>query len=157
MTPNDRAPQVPEQREKVVVVGDFNWETVEGVEIEPFQHDFVASVGHYRRLCEDPSTPWSANAIENSGRVVGFVMTAVEVDVSTYWIGGLMIDRTVQNRGIARRALESLIDRAGRVGLQHVALTCAPNNVVANRLYAALGFAPTGSAEGVELVLERDV
>jgi len=157
VTPRDSTPAVPQQHQNVAVVGDFNWESVESVELEPFQRDFVSPVGHYRRLCADPSTPWCANAVKCSGDVVGFVMTAVEKDVSTCWIGGLMIDRTRQNRGIARRAVESLIDRARRDGLLHVALTCAPDNVRGNRLYAGLGFVPTGAIDGVELVLERDV
>lgn len=152
--------QSPEQREppqNVAVVVEFDWETLERIEVESFQYDFVSPVPLYRKLCDDPDKPWKANAIECSGRVVGFVMTAVERETSTYWIGGLMVDRTEQNRGIARRAIESLIERAKLEGLKRVAVSCAPDNLVANRLYARHGFVPTGPTEGIELVLERDV
>lgn len=155
--PEDRPPEEREPLQNVAVVAEFDWETLERIEVESSQHDFVAPMAHYRQICDDPSKPWNAHAIECSGRVVGFVMTAVEQETSTYWIGGLMVDWTEQNRGIAQRAIESLIDRARLDGLKHVALSCAPSNLVANRLYARHGFVPTGETEGVELVLKRDV
>jgi len=141
----------------IAILATFDWEAVERIEVTPPQGDFVAPLTHYRKLCEDPSGPWSANVIECAGRVVGFVMTAVEAELSTSWIGGFVVDRGVQNRGIAGRAMELLIDRARGEGMQHIALTCAPTNLVASRLYARHGFVPTGEVEGVELVLARDL
>ena len=67
-----------------------------------------------------------------------------------------MVDGASQGRGIGRAALETLIIwLAAKPNCREVALSYEPDNVVARKLYADLGFVETGEWEDDELVARR--
>jgi diamine N-acetyltransferase len=137
---------------RVSPVTAANWRAVSELTVTEEQAEHVAPVPHYLNLCACGGD-WHPEALEQSGCVVGFVMWATDTDGSR-WIGGLMVDRSAQRRGVARAALTQLIDRARHEGCPNVALSYAPNNTVAGRLYASMGFVPTTERmdEGTEIV-----
>jgi RimJ/RimL family protein N-acetyltransferase len=69
------------------------------------------------------------------------------------WIGGLLVDAADQRTGVGRATVRALMDRfAAEPDCPNVALSYAPDNIAARRLYRALGFGETGETEGTELV-----
>ena len=128
--------------------------SVVGLEVAPEQHRFVAPVEHYLELCDREGSPWRPFAVLDRGEVVGFVMHGVDPDDDTAWIGGLVIDRVHQRRGIGRAVVDLLVARAAADG-RASALSYEPANTVAKTLYERAGFLETGEHEGDEVVARR--
>jgi diamine N-acetyltransferase len=128
--------------------------TVLGLEVEPEQRRFVAPVEHYLDLCDRPGSPWRPFAVVERGGVVGFVMHGVDPDDDSAWIGGLVIDRAHQRRGLGRAVVDLLVARATAEG-RSSALSYEPANTVAKSLYERAGFVETGERDGDEVVARR--
>ena len=80
-------------------------------------------------------------------------MWGFDTKEESYWIGGLVIDAEYQGKGYGRAAMEALLDYlAAQPGYREAALSCDPENTVARRLYASLGFVETGERVDDELV-----
>jgi diamine N-acetyltransferase len=124
------------------------------LEVEPAQRRFVAPVEHYLELCDQPGSPWRPFAVLELGEVVGFVMHGIDPDDDSAWIGGLMIDRAHQGRGIGRAVVDLLVARAAADG-RASALSYEPANTVAKALYERAGFVETGERDGDEVVARR--
>lgn len=124
-----------------------NWREVEAIDAAS---PHVATVAHYLCLCHYDGV-WQPLAIRSGREVVGFAMWGFDVDDGHHWIGGLSIDVSRQGRGLGRAAMAALIDHLRGLGATGVALSYAPDNAVAERLYASLGFARDGESDG-ELV-----
>ena len=128
--------------------------SVVGLEVEPEQRRFVAPVEHYLELCDRPDSPWRPFAVVEHGEVVGFVMHGVDPDDDSAWIGGLVIDRAHQRRGIGRTVVDLLVVRAV-ADSRASALSYEPANAVAKGLYERAGFVETGERDGDEVVARR--
>lgn len=89
-------------------------------------------------------------------QVVGYLMVIYDYDEETYNIWHLMIDAQYQGKGYGKAAMERSIDyiRTKPFGnSDQILLTVNPNNIIACRLYQALGFAETGRSDGDEVEL----
>jgi diamine N-acetyltransferase len=116
------------------------------------QSRWVADVPRYLAACL-LTGEWQPLAIRSDGRLVGFVMWARDPADGSYWVGGLVIDRSAQGRGVGRAALTALIETLrAKPGCREIALSYAPDNEVARGLYASRGFVETGEMEGDEVV-----
>ncbi|HEY6565904.1 MAG TPA: N-acetyltransferase [Actinomycetota bacterium] len=124
------------------------------LEVTPEQVRFVAPIPHYLGLCEESGSPWRPLAVLCDGSVVGFVMHGVDPADDSAWIGGLVVDRASQRRGIGRAVIDLLVARATAQG-RSSALSYEPANVVAKALYAKAGFSETGEVDGDEVVARR--
>lgn len=128
--------------------------SVVALEVEPEQRRFVAPVEHYLELCDWQGSPWRPFAVLERSEVVGFVMHGVDPDDDSAWIGGLVIDRNHQRRGVGRAVVDLLVARATADG-RASALSYEPANTVAKTLYERAGFVETGEREGDEVVARR--
>jgi diamine N-acetyltransferase len=64
-----------------------------------------------------------------------------------------MIDKTHQGRGLGRSALEAVIDRMrAKDDCEEIFISHEPENTVAEKLYASLGFEKTGAMVEGEIV-----
>jgi diamine N-acetyltransferase len=78
---------------------------------------------------------------------VGFLMYGVNYGHSRFqaFIIRLMIDEQFQGKGYAKEAMKSLLERFRTDDkLKAVGISYGPDNEVARRLYASLGFVETG-------------
>jgi [ribosomal protein S18]-alanine N-acetyltransferase len=82
-------------------------------------------------------------AVED-GRVLGYAGLSI-TDETESWVQNIAVARTAQRRGIGRRLLEELLDRAGE---RKVLLEVAVGNEPAQRLYATYDFEPVGIRRG---------
>lgn len=128
-----------------------NWRAAADLEVRPDQERFVAPVTRYLTMCAYDDGPWQPFVVERDGRVVGFVMEGVDADGSA-WVGGLVVDRDEQGRGVGRAVVEALAARARDAGRPNLALSYSPDNTVAKALYARLGFVETGETDDDEVV-----
>lgn len=136
---------------RLIEIDESNWRAVVDIEPKPGQERFVAPVARYLALCHYGGE-WHPLAIEADGHVVGHVMWAVDEEDGSTWLGGLVIDAASQGRGIGRAAMNALLDRFSDGHRSNIALSYLPDNIVARRLYADLGFVETDEMEDEEIV-----
>ena len=136
---------------RIEPVSAQTWRACEALRVLPEQRAFVADVSHYLCLCAYEDT-WQPVAAILDDTVVGFAMWGVDDDHSR-WIGGVVIDRAHQGRGLGSALMIQLRDQlAAEPDCPNVALSISPDNTVALALYASLGFAETGELDDTELV-----
>ena len=136
-----------------------NWRDVVELEVTVEQQAFVAPPARYLTMCAYDGV-WTPLAIRADGRVVGMMMWAIDPEDGACWLGGILVDRRWQQRGIGRRAVAlALIEQDDRfaddAGSGGFALSYEPGNVIARRTYAALGFVETGEMADAEVVARR--
>ena len=90
------------------------------------------------------------------GTMVGYVMVIYDYDIPGYDIWHMMIDESMQGKGIGREALNKVIEYIrtkpfGNSG--RIALTCNKDNPIAKKLYESRGFSATGVEDEDELEL----
>jgi len=131
------------------------WRAAAAIEPRQEQARWVAPVTRYLCLCLYDGV-WQPLAVHLGEEVVGFVMWAFDPDEGSHWIGGLVVDAGHQGRGVGRAAVVALLRVfEGFDGHREAALSYAPDNTTARRLYASLGFVETGEQADGELVARR--
>jgi len=103
--------------------------------------------------------PWSEGIFRDCLRV-GYVCRVIEVgtDIAGYGIMSMgageahvlnvCVREEYRNRGLARKVLLYLIDRASNAGMYEAFLEVRPSNTAAARLYDSLGFEQVGVRRG---------
>lgn len=89
-------------------------------------------------------------------KMVGYVMVIYDYDVPEYDIWHMMIDESMQGKGIGGQALIKILEYIQTKPFgdsNKVTLTCNKKNEVAFRLYESVGFIPTGNEEEEEVEL----
>ena len=127
-----------------------NWSDCADLRVTDEQTSFVAPTTRYLAMCAHDDGPWHPLAVVADSTVVGFVMRAIDPDDNSFWIGGLITDRTRQRGGYGRATVQILIEQAA--GHPSVALSYHRENHAARALYSSLGFCETGETDGDEVV-----
>ena len=127
-----------------------NWRAAADLRVRPDQEHFVSnnlySIAEAQFGYDDPAEGYWAlapYAIYDENLMVGFAMTGRNPNGqrSQGFIVRLMIDATQQNKGYGRAALLLLIAEFERdPTVRAVGIGYNPNNTVARKLYASLGF-----------------
>ena len=134
-----------------------NFAAVTELTVAPGQAEFVASNLYSLAEAYVEST-WTPLAIYAGDQFVGFAMFGRDDETGRWWIMRYMIDADYQGRGYGTAALPGLIDLiVERHGCSELFLGYEPSNEVASRLYARMGFAPTGEMTGGEIVARLDI
>ena len=133
------------------ISGD-NFRDVLDLEVTGEQSAWVAPTSRYLAVCAYDGT-WHPLGIYADGTPIGFAMWALDPADGSHWIGGFLVDRSHQRRGHGRAAVLAIMDHLRSVeGATSFGLSYAPDNAVARRLYASLGFVETGERDDDELV-----
>jgi diamine N-acetyltransferase len=134
-----------------------NFSALTELSVTPEQTEFVAP--NLYSLAEAYVEPtWTPLAIYAGDQLVGFAMFGRDDETGRWWIMRYVIDAEHQGRGFGTTALPGLIELiVERHGCSELFLGYEPNNDVASRLYARLGFAPTGEMIGGEIVARLDL
>ncbi|QDY07097.1 GNAT family N-acetyltransferase [Micromonospora sp. HM134] len=135
-------------------VDDDNWRAVADLAPRDDQRGWVPALAARYLVLTSRSEVWTSLAVHADETVAGHVMWGVDDDGSR-WIGGMLVDAAEQGRGVGRAAVRTLATwLVGQDGGHPVRLSYHPDNTAAARLYASLGFTPTGAVEDDELVVE---
>ena len=129
-----------------------NFTAVIELAVRPEQADFVAP--NLYSLAEAAIEPtWMPLAIY-AGRISSdFAQFGRDDETGRWWLMRYMIDVQHQGRGYGTAALPVVIDlMVERHGCGEIFLGYEPSNDVAERLYARMGFVPTGEVMGGEIV-----
>lgn len=120
--------------------------------VTPEQMEFVSP--NLYSLAETYVEPtWTPLAIYIGDQLVGFAVFGRDDETGRWWLMRYMIDTRHQGRGYGTAALPLLIDLiVERHGCKELFLGYDPSNEVAKRLYARLGFVPTGEMLEGEIV-----
>lgn len=133
-------------------VNDENWRAVADIAPLDGQRRYVPALAARYLLLSSREGVWHSLAVCADDRVVGHIMWGRDEDGS-YWLGGMVIDGAEQGRGLGRAAVRTLMDwLARRADCRELRLSYHPDNTVAARLYASVGFQPTAAASGDEVV-----
>ncbi|WP_055693545.1 GNAT family N-acetyltransferase [Streptomyces prasinopilosus] len=134
-------------------ITDENWRAVADVAPADDQRRFVAALGARYLLLSLRDGTWNSLAVRAGDEVVGHVMWAYDEEDGTHWIGGMVVNAAEQGKGVGRATMRALMRRlAALPSCREVRLSYHPENTPAARLYASLGFTPTGEFEGEEIV-----
>jgi diamine N-acetyltransferase len=140
-----------------------NWRECIKLNVGDNQKQFVAS--NMYSLAEsafEPDDKLIPLGIYDGENMVGFLMYGCPTyENSTWEICRLMIDKNHQKKGYGRAAMEAAIERiSNEPDCDAIYTSYEPNNEVAAKLYADLGFLDTGQMlEGevlVRLPVEKD-
>jgi diamine N-acetyltransferase len=134
-----------------------NFSAVIELTVTPEQAEFVAP--NVYSLAEASIEPkWTPLAIYAWDDLVGFALFGRDDETGRWWIMRYLIDAQYQGRGYGTAALPLLIDLiVERHGCNELFLGYDPSNEVAKRLYARMGFAPTGEMVGGEIIARLDL
>jgi diamine N-acetyltransferase len=129
-----------------------NFSAVVGLTVTPEQADFVAP--NVYSLAEAAIEPtWTPLAIYAGDDLVGFALFGRDDETGRWWLMRYMIDAQHQGKGYGTAALPVLIDlMIERHNCGEIFLDYSPGNDLAARLYARMGFVPTGEVERGEIV-----
>lgn len=129
-----------------------NWRDVARLTVTADQARFVATPTYYLAMCSYGDV-WHPLAASVEERVVGFLMWGIDDADDGCWLGGILVDASAQGRGLGRAMVREALDLlAAQTGRTDFALSYQPENLVARRLYAGLGFVETGEEEDGEVV-----
>ncbi|MGY3205376.1 GNAT family N-acetyltransferase [Streptomyces sp. TE5632] len=134
-------------------ITDENWRAVADVAPADDQRRFVAALGARYLLLSLRDGTWNSLAVRAGDEVVGHVMWAYDEEDGTHWIGGMVVNAAEQGKGVGRATMHVLIRRLTALpACREIRLSYHPENTPAARLYASLGFTPTGEFEDEEIV-----
>lgn len=126
------------------------------LQVDQSQKHFVAanSFSLAQAAYEPELYPYAIYAKEN---LVGFLMYGYDSDIKMWGLCRLMIDRRYQKNGYGRAALEQLFQMVTKkLGQVQFFTSYEPDNEVAGKLYASLGFVDTGKIiEGEKFMIKQ--
>lgn len=130
-----------------------NWRDVcVRLKLEEDQKHFVAP-NWYSVLEAMFNENFTSRAIYANEELVGYTLYGTDPEADEWWIIRLMIDKDQQKKGYGRAAMLALIDTIRQQpGCNAIHISFEPENDVARKLYAALGFEDTGRVEDGEVV-----
>ena len=128
-----------------------NWEDALKLQVHPSQAKFAPTVAEslaaaYIKPWDETLDPYVIYAGET---MVGcFYLSYTPGSEDNYWIGGFIIDRNHQGKGLGKASLREILRFVGELHptCRQVNLTVEPDNVAAQGLYKSLGFGDTGRA-----------
>ena len=118
-----------------------NWYACTQLKVNPEQLSvFPASVVYW--IAESKYVDeFDLRAIYWKEELVGFIVFCMKPDnEGNYWIPALMIDEIHQGKGYGKAALKMLIEFMQQFSCTRIMIGHRPNNHIAERLYASLGF-----------------
>lgn len=131
-----------------------NWLNCVRLKVDDSQTKFVASNAF--SLAQSKYEPESVPlGIYDDTTMVGFLMYHPEdYGMAKIWfIERLKIAKEYQGKGYGRAAMQVLIDQfRAQPGYEAILISFVPENTVAAKLYASLGFEDTGEIEEGEIV-----
>jgi len=133
-------------------VSQDNWRSIAKLTVSEAQREFVAEPCYYLALC-CYGKDWQPLAVYLDEHVIGFMMWSTDPADGSCWLGGIIIDKDMQNRGYGKQAVHAAITMLnGKYGYRSFALSYQPTNLVAKHLYNKLGFIEKNEWEDDEIV-----
>ena len=133
-------------------VSHDNWRNVANLKVSEAQREFVAEPSYYLALC-CYGNDWRPLAIYLDEQVIGFMMWAIDPADGSCWLGGILVDQSMQKSGYGKQAVQAAITMLkGKHGHRNFALSYQPANLVAKHLYSKLGFIEMNEWEDDEIV-----
>ena len=149
---NVHIPDRSEQQVSLLPVNQDNWRNVANLKVEENQREFVAEPSYYLALC-CYANDWSPLPIYLDEQVIGFMMWAIDPADRICWLGGILVDQSMQKRGYGKQAVQAAITMLkGKHGYRNFALSYQPANLAAKHLYSKLGFIEMNEWEDDEIV-----
>ena len=131
---------------------------VNNMSLKPGQEQFLAPVSYgIAATVADPRTSWQ-RVVLDANEVVGFVSAGFDPEApeehfrSVLW--RINVDADDQGRGIARFAIEKLLDEARDRGLDKLNVIYEEGEAGPEAFFTRMGFTPVGETEYGEVIAE---
>jgi len=126
-----------------------NWEAALALSVWPEQREFVPAVARSLAKChiKPDGKTYEPFAVYLADEMVGFYTLSYDpADSTKCYLGGFLIDRAHQRRGLGRAALAEYLDALARrfPACEEVYLTVHSDNHAAEALYRRAGFERLG-------------
>ncbi|MFC2015428.1 GNAT family N-acetyltransferase [Chloroflexota bacterium] len=129
-----------------------NWRAIANLKVTEAQREFATEPCYYLALC-CYGNDWHPLAIYLDEQAIGFMMWAIDPADGSCWLGGILVDQSMQGHGYGRQAVQAAILMfKGEHGHRTFALSYQPANLIAKHLYSKLGFVEMNEWEGNEVV-----
>jgi diamine N-acetyltransferase len=142
-----------------------NWRDSLQLSVHPEQQRFIAdyapivAIALAKAFVRPGGLVWAPYVIHADAKMVGFVELAyAPTSADQYWIYHFFIDRSWQGQGYGKAALQAFVQlvRRQHPSCRRLQLAVHPENHAAQRLYAGVGFRPTGQEQFGEPVYALD-
>lgn len=90
------------------------------------------------------ANPEGVFVAEENGRVMGYITTRIDRELSKGRIPNLAVDEHARGRGLGRRLIEHALEYFRREGMAYVMIETMANNAVGQHLYPSCGFVEAG-------------
>ncbi|QZY30331.1 GNAT family N-acetyltransferase [Nocardioides coralli] len=130
-----------------------NWRAVADIAPRDDQRRFVPALAARYLLLGIYGDTWHNLGAFEGDTAVGHVMWGVDDEDGSCWIGGLVVDRAHQGRGVGRRVVELLLEQL-REQAGVVRMSYLPDNTASRTLFASLGFVDTDEWDDDERIME---
>jgi diamine N-acetyltransferase len=138
-----------------------NWRECIQLEVADGQENWVApNVQSLAESAFEPDAKLVPLAVYDGKTMVGFVMYGhPHYQGKDIWaIYRLMVDKNHQGNGYGRAAMEQLIQRiSAQPDCAEIYISYEPDNVIAAKLYASMGFLDEGQMVGDEVLVRLPV
>lgn len=127
-----------------------NWEEFTAIQPQDDQKEFLPSV--LESIAQSKFEPCTPLGIWSEGAPAGFIMYC-QFD-SVFWISRIMIDRSRQEKGIGRMALQLLVEHLHKLpSCREIRTSISVKNAMAEYLFTSEGFRRLGDPVDGEVVL----
>lgn len=135
------------------IIDQNNWEECINLKLKQEQQGFIAS--NLYSIAESKFLPYmDIKSIYFKEKLIGFAMYGIDSDDHNYWIYRFMIDERFQGQGYGKYAMKLIIEdiRSRNDCTDVIWLGYQPENELARRLYASVGFEEVGMAPWGEML-----
>ncbi|MGR7910164.1 GNAT family N-acetyltransferase [Lysinibacillus capsici] len=135
------------------IIDQNNWEECINLKLKQEQQGFIAS--NLYSIAESKFLPYmDIKSIYFEEKLIGFAMYGIDSDDHNYWIYRFMIDERFQGQGYGKYAMKLIIEdiRSRNDCTDVIWLGYQPENELARRLYASVGFEEVGMAPWGEML-----
>lgn len=136
-------------------INQENWQECADLSLTKIQDKFIAP-NTYSLVQAGFNKSRIVKAIYNDDVMIGFIMYSLDENDNSSTIHRFMVDKRFQGNGYGKAALRHTIDLLeGTLDCKEIWISEAPENCVAKKLYASLGFEFTGEIEYDEEVMVK--
>ena len=138
-------------------IDEENFRAVISLKVKPGQEKFVANNTY--SLAQAYAEPrCEPRAIYAEGKLVGFVMTALDDEDNEYWVYRLMVCAEEQGKGYGRDGLKAAIAAIRRDHPERkvMYISFGPENEAAKKLYLSVGFVDDHRMDDGEAIYRLD-
>jgi RimJ/RimL family protein N-acetyltransferase len=113
---------------------------------EPPPADFGATFAESAPVIQTPANLVALGIFEGRHNLIGLIHCAKDLpEAGTWYVGLMLIERTMRNKGIGRKAHQAFASFAKRSGAERLKLSVVDENTQGRKFWESLQYIPTAA------------